>query len=84
MRAIGYRELFQPRRCGRDPGNSGDLCSGGQLRDISERIKLDTRRYAKRQMTFFRNLPGVEWISPDPGDFASRVAAVAYPGSSAL
>jgi tRNA dimethylallyltransferase len=49
MKAIGYREFFDP------------AAVGGSLRD---RIALDTRRYAKRQMTYFRALPGIRWISP--------------------
>ncbi|HET7839828.1 MAG TPA: tRNA (adenosine(37)-N6)-dimethylallyltransferase MiaA [Rectinemataceae bacterium] len=36
-----------------------------------ERVKLDTRRYAKRQMTFFRALPGVSWIPPEASALAS-------------
>lgn len=55
MKAIGYREFFETK----------------SLEEISEAIKLDTRRYAKRQMTFFRGLPGIEWIDPDPEAFAS-------------
>ena len=35
-------------------------------------IKRDSRQYAKRQMTFFRKLPGIEWIDPEPAAFASR------------
>src|SRR5208282_657908 len=54
MRAIGYREFF----------------ADGGLDEIAERIKLDSRSYAKRQMTFFRKLPGIEWISADPEEFA--------------
>ncbi|MGA2546870.1 MAG: tRNA (adenosine(37)-N6)-dimethylallyltransferase MiaA [Rectinemataceae bacterium] len=70
MRAIGYREFFE-------------LEAEGPAA-IAERIKLDTRRYAKRQMTFFRGLPGIEWISSDPKDFASRVSAIVHAAASAL
>ncbi|MFZ2781485.1 MAG: tRNA (adenosine(37)-N6)-dimethylallyltransferase MiaA [Rectinemataceae bacterium] len=52
MAAIGYREFFA------SPAVSPEL--------LAEAIKLDTRRYAKRQMTFFRKLPGIRWIPPDP------------------
>jgi tRNA dimethylallyltransferase len=51
MQAIGYREFFE-----REPGEAA-----ASLRD---RIVLDTRRYAKRQMTFFKSLPGIRWIPP--------------------
>ncbi len=33
---------------------------------IAEAIELHTHQYAKRQMTFFRALPGLQWIDPDP------------------
>jgi tRNA A37 N6-isopentenylltransferase MiaA len=29
-----------------------------------EKIKQDSRRYAKRQITFFKSLEGVKWFSP--------------------
>jgi tRNA dimethylallyltransferase len=48
MRAIGYREFFE--------FESQDKAV------IVESIKRDTRLYAKRQMTFFRGLPGIEWL----------------------
>jgi tRNA dimethylallyltransferase len=40
---VGYRELFDVEL---------NRCS---LQDAVEAIKYDTRRYAKRQMTWFRN-----------------------------
>ena len=54
MRAIGYREFFQAQRSG---------CF--RLQDVQEAIARDSRRYAKRQATFFRSLPSVEWFSAD-------------------
>jgi tRNA dimethylallyltransferase len=27
-------------------------------------LKRDTRRFAKRQMTWFRAVPGIEWLDP--------------------
>jgi tRNA dimethylallyltransferase len=65
MQAIGYREFFEPS-CG---GGTG----GMDLAALADAIKRDTRRYAKRQMTFFRRLPGIEWIGPDPEALASRL-----------
>jgi tRNA dimethylallyltransferase len=55
MRAIGYREFF----------TEGE---GGAWRFIEESAGVETlaarnsRRYAKRQETFFASLPGVKWI----------------------
>lgn len=53
MRAIGYREFFEFD----DPDT------------IRRRIVVSSRQYAKRQMTFFKRLPGVEWV--DAEDFTS-------------
>ena len=53
LQAIGYREFF----VGEEEGL-------GQAQ-IKALIKRNTRRYAKRQMTFFRALPGVRWFHPD-------------------
>lgn len=55
MRAIGYREFF-------------DLDDVGEIR---ERIVIASRQYAKRQMTFFRRLPGVEWVHADDSQAVS-------------
>lgn len=57
MQAIGYREFLEARRTG---------CA--RLRDVRDRIALDTRRYAKRQLAFFRTLPGVEWFSAEDAE----------------
>jgi tRNA dimethylallyltransferase len=55
MRAIGYSEFFD-----RDPGATLD--------DVKRRIVVDTRRYAKRQRTFFRALPEVRRIGAEDFD----------------
>ena len=52
MKGIGYREFFSYR-------NSGCLT----IPRIREMIQRSSRRYAKRQITFFKKLPGVEWFS---------------------
>jgi tRNA dimethylallyltransferase len=53
MRGIGYRELLQMR------------AGCETFRDVRARIAQSTRRYAKRQVTFFRTVPGVRWIHPE-------------------
>ena len=35
------------------------------LEEAKARTKLDTRHYAKRQMTWFRKMEGVAWFSPE-------------------
>ncbi len=59
--AIGYRQAVS--------------CLDGQisLEEAVERTCMDTRRYAKRQMTWFRKEPDLHWVSA-PGE--SREAVV--------
>jgi tRNA dimethylallyltransferase len=53
LRGIGYRELLDMRR-------------GCQtIQQVRRSIVGSTRRYAKRQLTFFRAVPGVSWVSPE-------------------
>jgi tRNA dimethylallyltransferase len=60
---IGYREL------------RAHLESGAPLAETIEAIAQATRRYAKRQLTWFRKEPGVEWFAGF-GDDAEIVSAV--------
>lgn len=48
--AIGYKELV------------GVLDGAVQLEDAIEQVKRATRRYAKRQLTWFRADPRIQWI----------------------
>ncbi|MGE6488045.1 tRNA (adenosine(37)-N6)-dimethylallyltransferase MiaA [Paenisporosarcina sp. NPDC076898] len=52
VQAIGYKEIFSYFR---------DEIS---LEEAIEQIKQNSRRYAKRQLTYFRNKLPVEWIGP--------------------
>jgi tRNA dimethylallyltransferase len=54
MKGIGYREFFLFRRL-------GELTAG----DLLELIQRDTRRYAKRQLTFFRRIGEAQWFHAD-------------------
>jgi tRNA dimethylallyltransferase len=64
MRGIGYREILDMR------------CGCETLAEVRERIARTTRRYAKRQLTFFRAVPGVCWMSPEfPGAIRTKVEA---------
>ena len=53
MQAIGYKEVLEYLK------NSNYRST---MRDI---IKQNTRRYAKRQITFFKKLKGLVWLSPE-------------------
>jgi len=68
MRAIGYREFFGPE---------GRLRSPGEDEAIEIEIAASTRRYAKRQQTFVRQLPGlVEVAADEPAGVVGRVDAL--------
>ena len=54
MRAIGYREFFTSQE---NDDNS-----------IMQQIQLNSRRYAKRQLTFFRSIPGTFWADPEDAE----------------
>jgi tRNA dimethylallyltransferase len=57
LRAIGYREFFIEEID--NPGHwrlSQDICG------VQALVAQNSRRYAKRQITFFARLPGVKWI----------------------
>lgn len=53
MQAIGYKEVVSGLK-------NGDLQS-----TMSNIIKLNTRHYAKRQLTFFKKLPNLVWLKPE-------------------
>ena len=59
--AIGYKELL--------PYLSGEL----PLEDCAESLKRSTRRYAKRQLTWFRRDPEIRWFAIDRTPF-DRIA----------
>jgi tRNA dimethylallyltransferase len=62
MRGIGYRELLGMR--------TGCTTIG----DARAQIQRNSRRYAKRQLTFFRAVPGVQWMDPeDLGALRERI-----------
>ncbi len=53
VKAIGYKELF---------AYFDDRCT---LEEAVEAIKQNSRRYAKRQLTYFRNKMDVNWVTGD-------------------
>lgn len=74
MRTIGYREFFEV--AGLPPWSTVDLEA------IEQRIARNTRRYAKRQETFFRRIPGVRSINADDSEAIESAidAAIGEPG----
>lgn len=58
LQTVGYREFF-------------DYFDGTTSREEAiELIKRNTRRYAKRQMTWFRRDTSTHWLAPDELDWA--------------
>lgn len=53
VKAIGYKELF---------AYFDGFCT---LQEAIDQIKQNSRRYAKRQLTYFRNKMDVHWVSND-------------------
>jgi tRNA dimethylallyltransferase len=62
MQALGYRQVVEHLRGGRS------------LAETVELVKLRTRQFAKRQMTWFRYQIPLEWIEVFPNQTASAVA----------
>lgn len=63
--AIGYKELF--------PYLRGEL----PLESCTETLKMATRRYAKRQMTWFRMHGNVVWLDREAGTSERELIAIA-------
>jgi tRNA dimethylallyltransferase len=64
FKAIGYREVLAALRAGEDPEGA------------REPVKRSTRRYAKRQRTWFRREPWIVWLDAalGPERLAERIA----------
>jgi len=62
MQAIGYRQVV------------GHLRGARSLTETIELVKVRTRQFAKRQMTWFRRHAAVTWLEISPRESASSVA----------
>lgn len=63
MKGLGYRQV------------SAYLKGDYDYAEMVRRFKRDTRHYAKRQMTWFRKEPGIEWIEMNEGCSLEQAAA---------
>jgi tRNA dimethylallyltransferase len=52
LQTVGYKELFEHLEGKHDLSRAVEL------------IKQHTRNYAKRQLTWFRSVEGIEWFAP--------------------
>ena len=60
MQAIGYRQVVDYLR--------GEPRKLSGLPETIELVKIRTRQFAKRQLTWFRAQPGMQWIELKPDD----------------
>ena len=68
MQAIGYRQVVEQLR--------GEPRTLPGLPETIELVKIRTRQFAKRQMTWFRRQLSLEWIELKPADAPEAVAAL--------
>jgi tRNA dimethylallyltransferase len=68
LNTVGYKELFDV------------LMGKSEFTDASELIKRNTRRYAKRQMTWFRADRRIQWVEASEaqgaGDLAQKIVHI--------
>ncbi|MCB9522266.1 MAG: tRNA (adenosine(37)-N6)-dimethylallyltransferase MiaA [Myxococcales bacterium] len=72
MTALGYRHFAASA--------AGEMSRA----EARRQTLVATRRYAKRQLTWFRRVEGVQWFTPpvDPGEIAAYVAGLWPPGAA--
>jgi tRNA dimethylallyltransferase len=63
MKGLGYRQL------------SAYLAGECEYEEAVQRLKRDTRHFAKRQLTWFRTEPGIRWLSVKKDESSADVAA---------
>ena len=61
MQGIGYKEVVEY------------LNGGISYSTMSDKIKQNTRNYAKRQITLFKKFPGLLWLNPKEKNNAEKV-----------
>ncbi|QCJ42131.1 tRNA (adenosine(37)-N6)-dimethylallyltransferase MiaA [Bacillus sp. S3] len=67
IQAIGYKEIYE------------FLDGKVTLEEAIENLKQNSRRYAKRQLTWFRNKMEVEWFDmTDVNNFAKKIAEISH------
>jgi tRNA dimethylallyltransferase len=62
MKGLGYRQM------------GSYVASECSFEEAVRRLKRDTRRFAKRQMTWFRKEPGIVWLSVEDQEPAEQTA----------
>ncbi len=63
MKGLGYRQMAE------------HLAGEYDAAEMVRRFKRDTRRFSKRQMTWFRKEPGLQWLTIEESESVQRTAA---------
>ncbi|MDU2243161.1 MAG: tRNA (adenosine(37)-N6)-dimethylallyltransferase MiaA [Paenibacillus sp.] len=66
MQGLGYKEIVE------------HLVDGVPLDVAVEKLKRDTRRFAKRQLSWFRHMKDIAWIDVGDGENFSGILAAAH------
>jgi tRNA dimethylallyltransferase len=75
LRAIGYREFFVE-----DIDEPGKWRLSKDINGVQALTAQNSRRYAKRQITFFAGIPGVKWIKcgENENDVLKEIKGIIY------
>lgn len=65
MKGLGYRQVAE------------HLAGEYDRVEMVRRFKRDTRHFSKRQMTWFRKEPGIQWLTIEESDSVQHTAALA-------
>ncbi|MGG6311029.1 tRNA (adenosine(37)-N6)-dimethylallyltransferase MiaA [Paenibacillus macerans] len=66
MQGLGYKEIAE------------HLEDGLPLQEAVDKLKRDTRRFAKRQLSWFRHMQDIQWIDVGDGENFSGILAAAH------
>jgi tRNA dimethylallyltransferase len=64
MKGLGYRQVAEY------------LAGKYDVDEMVRRFKRDTRHFSKRQMTWFRKEPGIQWLTIEESESVQHTAAV--------
>ncbi len=64
MNGLGYRQVAE------------HLAGEYDVAEMVRRFKRDTRHFSKRQMTWFRKEPGIQWLTIEESDSVQRTGAL--------
>ena len=65
MQAIGYKEFLSA------------IAGECTIREAADQVRQSSRRYAKRQLTWFRRNGGIHWLTRYPGDTTQEILSKA-------